>query len=95
MLEVRIFDYDVVGADDFMGLVKIPLRELSDKLFHKGWYPLTNEEGEVDQVKVRYTHVPSNPPPLHPPPSTLIRPPALSATSPSPLPHPSSNPALG
>ena len=52
VLEVNVFDYDVVGADDFMGRVKIPLEPLGDKLWHKEWYPLTNDKGEIDLVKV-------------------------------------------
>ena len=51
MLEIRVDDYDTLGANDFMGKVEIPLASLTDKLRHKEWHVLLDQDGSHDQER--------------------------------------------
>ena len=48
VLEVQVFDKDLVGSSDFMGRITIPLASLLDKQEHRSWHKLLNEDGEDD-----------------------------------------------
>jgi len=50
-LEVTVWDYDMVGDDDLMGKVVIPLADLANKKWRKQWYTLTNDEEEAQEAK--------------------------------------------
>ena len=41
-----MFDYDLLGANDFMGRAEVPLRPASDKRRHTAWHPLHGDSGE-------------------------------------------------
>jgi Ca2+-dependent lipid-binding protein/Ran GTPase-activating protein (RanGAP) involved in mRNA processing and transport len=50
---LQVMDYDLVGANDFMGKTVIPLAEYGDKLKHNETFDLTNEAGGQDQGVAR------------------------------------------
>ena len=47
-VELKVFDYDLVGDDDFMcQIVPVPVESLTRKWTKKGWYQLTDADGAV------------------------------------------------
>ena len=50
---VKVFDFDLLGASDFMGKLEIPLAHFEDKRRSRKWYTLTDEDGAIDPVKPR------------------------------------------
>jgi len=44
-LLLEMYDYDLIGASDFMARVEVPLAGCLDKLRHTAWYGLTDEHG--------------------------------------------------
>jgi hypothetical protein len=50
-LLVDIFDYDLVGLNDFLGRVKVPLRSVEPDSTIEGWYELgyKNEPKQIEQ----------------------------------------------
>jgi hypothetical protein len=51
-VHVLVYDWDVVGTNDFLGRFSVPVSKLSEKLPEPTWYPLyfkdpKESEGEV------------------------------------------------
>jgi hypothetical protein len=44
-LSVALFDYDSYSYDDFLGLVFVPLHELTPDVLYEDWFPLTARPG--------------------------------------------------
>ena len=47
-LEIVVDDYDALGANDFMGQVHVPLGPLNDKLRHRSWHSLVDDQNTPD-----------------------------------------------
>ncbi len=39
-LMIAVYDFDQYSADDFMGMVYIPIHDLQNDIFYDGWFPL-------------------------------------------------------
>ena len=46
-LELHVLDWDLIGTNDFLGKVLVPLSYLRDQNVHQDWWPLL-DENEVD-----------------------------------------------
>ena len=65
VLEAKVYDDDLVGASDFMGLATIDLETCRDKRKHRAWHELTGESGRVDgsrgevELRLQWKHNPA------------------------------------
>ena len=52
-LECSVFDKDLVGADDFMGKMKVPMDKFLDRRGRRRWYTLSGADGKRDKDRGR------------------------------------------
>ena len=48
MLDIKVEDWDLIGGNDLIGRLSLPLFPMEDKKVYRGWHTLRGEDGEED-----------------------------------------------